>query len=1025
VKAGLEKLLKNNLTKEVKLTRKSLKVLMAALLVIGLTSILSAQGVMGSITGKAVDNERNALPGVTVTAEGPALLGKISYVTRESGAFRFPSLPPGSGYQLTLELPGFNTIIRKGLIVSVGKTTSITVTMAMATLEEEITVVGESPTVDVKTSKTAVNYSKSFIYNIPMARDLYAVLNSMPGSVSENVSYRRTSYISGGTVRGNQYSLDGVIINDPVVMYPMTNINIDVYEEVEMGMFGHSADVAIADGGYINIVTKSGGNEFHGGTTVEYYNEDLQFSLINAEDLEAVGLSKPTGWSSWQDYSAYFGGPVIKDRVWFFTNARYFTWVQDFNHVIYDDTIAAGARVYTLDEAPHKETNLFAKLTFQLASNMRLMTTYNLTMITEDFYTNRVGSNLDVTSTTKWDGEKGHTVSTQLNWVLSQNFFVDLRFGYIRRFFPIPYSDYAISDAPQHYDRYWGIYKNNPRFEETYLRKRVNPSLTATIFQDNLFGASHEIKIGAEYEWTSGNWDWWRENPFRIYYYDGSYSYPTATEPYRSRIYSYICGATEGSSVQDNGMDRIGIFIQDSITIKDRLTLNLGVRFDSSKGYFPDQVKGASADPYGLLATLGDSPFSEYTIPGFDVLTWTHLSPRLGFSYDLLGDGTTSIKGSWSRYNEYLMIQYFSIVNPNYPNQGGWYWYDDNQNGVIDPAADRFLLRYLPPDPFTFEVEEEFNQDATAPYTDEFTIGIEREMVRDFSIGVTFIYKHKKNIFEDVNDYSLGLTEAWQGYRPNSPYWGEFEFADPGDDGIFGNDDDITSRVYGELAGAPDIHYYSTNVEGSYRKYMGLQVIFNKRMSNRWQLLASVVWSKNWGNIGGAYGASWGASGTFDTPNSWIQTDGRLDYDRPLNIKIQSTVMMPLDILVSGYLNARSGSPFAREVTVYIPDDPIYKYPGDPYTVRTEKIGTRRNAPYTTLDLRIEKRFRLGEVGTIGAYVDIINALGRSGYDITANPGGYVDHSVAVPTFERYGNFGTITGAYGNRVVKLSLRFTF
>jgi hypothetical protein len=164
----------------------------------------------------------------------------------------------------------------------------------------------------------------------------------MPGSVSENVSYRRTSPIAGGTVRGNQYSIDGVTINDPVVMYPMTNINIDLYEEVEMGMFGYTAEVGLADGGYINIVTKSGGNTFHGGGTVEYYNEDMQKSLLSDEDLTAVGLTKPAGWNSWQDFSLYLGGPVIKDRIWFFANARHFKWARDFNHRVWDANIAAG-----------------------------------------------------------------------------------------------------------------------------------------------------------------------------------------------------------------------------------------------------------------------------------------------------------------------------------------------------------------------------------------------------------------------------------------------------------------------------------------------------------------------------------------------------------------------------------------------------------------------------------------------------------------------------------------------------------
>jgi len=820
---------------------------MTALLVIGLTSILCAQGgVTGALTGKVVDNEGNALPGVTVTVEGPGLLGKVAYVTTEAGTFRFPSLPPG-GFQLTLELPGFNTIVRKGLNVSVGKATRVTVTMAMATLEEEITVVGESPTVDVKSSKTAVNFSKSFIYNIPMARDLYDVLNSIPGSLSEGVTYRRTSYISGGTVRGNQYALDGVTINDPVVMYPMTNINIDVYEEVEFGLGGHTAEVGIADGGYVNIVTKSGGNEFHGGLTAEYYNEDMQKSLLSAEDLVAVGLTKPTGWNNWQDVSLSVGGPIIKDRVWFFSNGRYFKWARDFNHIIWDDTIAAGSRVYTLDEAPHDEYDLFGKITLQLAPNIRLMTTYNYANITEDFYTNRIGSNLDVTSTTKWDHETGHTISSQLNWVFNQNLFIDARVGYIGRDFPLPYSDYALGSEPQLWDRYYGIYRNNPRFEETYMRHRFNPSVVATIFQDDLFGASHEIKIGAEYEHTDGNWDWWRENPWMIYTYQGGPSYPTATEPYRYRLYARICGPEEGTTVEKEIMKHYGFFFQDSVTIKDRLTLNLGVRYDTSTGSLADQHHTATPDPYGVLPTLiaaEDPPitvFDEWDLPGADVLTWSHISPRIGFSYDVFGDGKTSLRGSWSRYNEYLMIQYFSLANPMYPNSGGWYWYDDDNDFVVE-ATDRFSMRYLPTDPRDYSIEDNMDLDATAPYTDEITLAVEREMLRDFSMALIFTYKKKQNIFEDVNDFGLDDTE--QGYRPGSIYWHEFTFNDPGDDGEFGTDDDITSSAYARLANAPPIHYYSTNVEGAFRKYMGLQLIFNKRMSNGWQLLGNITWSK-------------------------------------------------------------------------------------------------------------------------------------------------------------------------------------
>jgi hypothetical protein len=1018
--------------------KKSFQILLITFLFVGLTMNVDAQQrLTGSITGMVIDSDGNPLPGCTVTLTGPALQGQIIFVTSEAGTFRFPSVPPGSDFTCTLEMPGFKTIVRPGLKVNVGKATNISVTMELSSLQEEVTVVAFSPTVDVKASKTAVNYSKSFIYNMPIARDLYDVLNSIPGSVSEGVSYRRTSFISGGTVRGNQYSVDGVTINDPVVMYPMTNINIDVYEEVEMGLSGHPAEVGLADAGFVNIVTKSGGNDFHGGGTVEFYNEDMQKSLLSQEDLEAVGLTEPTGWNAWKDFSLHLGGPIIKDKIWFFTNARYFNWERDFSHVVWDDTIAAGERVYTLDKAPHREYNAFAKLTFQLASNVRWMTSYNLANITEDFYTNRIHNYRDVTATVKWDGEMGHTISSQLNWVLSQNAYLDLRFGYIRRWFPIPYSDHALPDEPQNRDIYYNIYRNNPRYQETYKRQRINPSVTVNLFKDDFLGGNHEIKIGVEYERTSSSWDWWRENPYYFYYYDGDiYSYPNDENLNRGRFYTYICGGEEGSSITKNQMQRWGGFIQDSFTIKNRLTLNLGLRFDTSQGGIPEQYHAASADPYGILPIIAgdESPYSEFTLEGMDVLRWTHFSPRIGFSYDVFGDGKTSIKGSWSRYNEYLMIQYFSMANPFNPTSGSWYWVDNNWDGVPDPD-DSYTLRYMPTDPFTFELEDEINTDSTAPYTDEFTIGIENELARDFSVSINFIYKHKKNLFEDVNDYGLGKEEAWKGYRPDSPYWERFEFLDPGDDGEFNTDDDITSFCYAELADAPDIHYFFTNVVGSYRKYTAMQFIFNKRMSSNWQLLGSVVWSKVWGNIGGRYNWSTGGSPGFDTPNDWVYSDGRLDFDRPIIIKLQSTVVLPYEFILSGYFNHSSGplylfqtlTSLKRTVDIYIPDENKYKYPGDPYAnVPTEENGLRRGAPITTFDLRVEKRFRFGDAFSIGAYLDILNLLGRSGYLINSNPGGYLDYSDPDnPTFERYGTYGNIEEAFGTRVFKVSLRFTF
>ena len=166
------------------MSKKFFKLSLIMLLAFGLTSITFAQGRQaGSISGKVVDEEGNPLPGATVILTGTAVMGSLTYVTGETGRFRFPSLLPGD-CEIRVEMPGFKTTTRKGLRVQVGRTTEAIITLALATIEEEVTVTAASPVVDVETSKVSVNYSSEFLASIPMNRDLYGIQNSIPGAVS-------------------------------------------------------------------------------------------------------------------------------------------------------------------------------------------------------------------------------------------------------------------------------------------------------------------------------------------------------------------------------------------------------------------------------------------------------------------------------------------------------------------------------------------------------------------------------------------------------------------------------------------------------------------------------------------------------------------------------------------------------------------------------------------------------------------------------------------------------------------------
>jgi len=562
--------------------RKNLKFLLILSLVLGLTSTGLAQGTQtGSIHGKVIDEEGNALPGATVTLSGPALMGTKTYVTGDRGAFRFPALLPGSDYEVKVEMPGFKTTIRKGLRVSVGKTTEFTITLEVAEIEEEVTVVAESPVVDVESTKVSIHYASDFISSIPINRDLYDIQNSIPGAISEERAYRRTSSILGGTVRSTLYALDGVTMNDPATFYAITNINIDVYEEVEFTVGAHPAEVGQTDSAYINIVTKSGGNQFSGGGTFYYTGESFAQDLLTSEEVNALGVFPPEKYVDYKDVSLNIGGPFIKDRLWFFLNGRRQTYEKVFSFTPEKRLAALGISVPHYDWE-HAEWMGFGKLTFQLTKNLRYMGMFHYNTIYEPVYSNTTGPDISYQATRVWD-EYNLATSHQFNWVLDQNTFLDLRGSYYHRYFPINVRP-GQEDEYTYYDREQEVYWGRVWYDDEYVRKRLIASAKVTHFRDDLLGASHEFKAGFEFGQSEYHRDWFRgANPWYSYWrdYAAGNPYYYSTSGRRGRLRIRYCPGKKGEwDVVDN-VRRFSGYIQDS-AIAGRLALNLGVRLDYS-----------------------------------------------------------------------------------------------------------------------------------------------------------------------------------------------------------------------------------------------------------------------------------------------------------------------------------------------------------------------------------------------------------------------------------------------------------
>lgn len=1019
--------------------------ILGIVLLFSCTSFLLAQRQTGSIKGTVKDSEGSPLPGVTVEITSEALMGKQNYITSKSGSYRFPSLPPGN-YTIKAKLQGFQTVIREDIIINVGKTITVNITMKMGTIEEEVTVTGAAPTVDIKSTKMTTNYDMELLKNIPQPRDIYNVINSAPGAVSgEDTRYRYTSFHGSG-VRSNAYAVDGVNVTGPAYGRLLMHINQDMAEEIEFVTSSLPAEVGNASGAYVNVVTRSGGNRFSGSGILYYTNENFSQSVWTKEFYDTLEVSKPSHWKDWMDGSLTLGGPIVKDRIWFFTNGRYIHKTKNTNFIPFTDPLGRYHDTYNWE---HEEWMGFGKLTTQITPKLKLVGMFNF------FNRGRPlrGDPGPYTAKewfTVWD-EDVYTTTLKAHYIFNQNTFSNIRVNFVDRI-ESRLLQPETADMPR---IMWKSFRSqtitNARWNEAFDEKRILVGGYFTHFRDDFLGADHEFKGGVEYAqfglkrnfWRKDNlsWWWWGDTP----YYYGRVTHNGVPNVGKSRIYFFNGGATKDSTYYKAAGSRIGAYIQDYVSVG-RVTLNLGLRFDRTWGWEPPAVKGKGGNPvsyyvgenyikpmvaekYPERFPEGINPFDKLTSSGYGrLMTWNNLSPRVGITFDVFGDGTTALKASYSRTTEIMMTQYYEPLNPFYAGWDAFNWFDMNDNQEVDVNDDFYVYPsdYRTYDP-TFS-KNKLDPNATSPLTDSFTIGGEREIAEDFSLEVRYIYKHFHNVLEDVQ-YAPDTGEFWYHWdqEASKKYYVPFTAVVPGTDEY--PDEEVTFYLFKK--DSPDRFYYLTNVPELYRKYQALEVKFKKRMSHGWQFLASVVYSKSYGNIGGLGGQTWGWGGAGDNANRYVNREGRLNIDRPLVIKLMSTVKLPFNVMLSGHFRHSSGTPWTRYANIR----PPYSFTSETnthrwwYGVMIEPQGSRRNRSYDILDIRLEKTFVILDSAEVSAFIDVYNLLGWSSVNV-----GKDDIRLYYPSAQNVvepnrvwyePTYKEISSVTGTRSVKFSLRFRF
>jgi len=484
-----------------------------AILFLG-TGWLLAQEQTGELIGNVTDDEDSPLPGVTVEATSPALIGSRSTVTDANGRYRLISLPPGT-YKLVFQLPGFQTLNREGIDVRLGRTFQVNGRLQQATMEEEITVVGQSPVVDVKKSASTLDITKEMFTRLPKGRDFISAVTLAAGATDENVGGGLS--MDGASSSENMFFADGMDITNMYTGASNQNVYFEFIDEVQVKSSGYAAEYGGSMGGVINVLTRAGGNEYSGELLL-YYNgsatngtprPSLRINPYDrglAEYLEYGDDPWPAQYQEDNRHNYEFGfglgGYVIKDRLWFFASylPTYRKTSRD-AHFLTDRTADA---TYDQERWYHRAN---IKLTGQPFSKLRITGSF-----LNDFYNwrGRLPA-MDGSSNPEYDwGADGFdfpniTGSLRADFIASDDMFFSAMAGYHRTNTqqlvgpegPRYYFDYSNIDVPGVdpalvRPRYWYNYPSAARYQTLRdIQNRWMGTVDGTLFVD----------LAGEHEW--------------------------------------------------------------------------------------------------------------------------------------------------------------------------------------------------------------------------------------------------------------------------------------------------------------------------------------------------------------------------------------------------------------------------------------------------------------------------------------------------------------------------------------------
>jgi len=924
----------------------------------------------GNIHGGVTDASGGQVPGVAVTLTSPALLVSQTATADAGGNYRFEQLPVGV-YKIAATQPGFQQYVRDNIQISAGFSAEVNIQMAVGAQTQTVTVSAESPMLDTTSTTVSTSASSSIVADeIPATRTMQEMVSIAPG-----VMPTAAPDLGGGVIASFVLSAYGITGQSTALIEGINtrksnnnaegDFDFTTLEEMQIVPTGGDAQTT-EPGVFLNAIVKSGGNSFHGRGEVNYENQALESDNLTPL-LRSQGNTAPNLILDAVDASFSMGGPIKKDRWWFFGGA----------HVNNSHRTALG---YLVDGKPEpaygRLTNSTIKSTYQINPKYRLIGFYTRE---GEYFPQHFGSSTVTFLNTRDFTEPVEEYKGEFQATLSHGVVFDFFAGH-----HLYQADYNAQPDPQGIpsmaDLTTGIAYGPNLGQDHRARRSTQITGSLSYFPSGSFLGKHEFKFGSTWMlmWTG------TDEPNGVH---GNYQLVFQTvggvpgTPVQIRYFNYPLPANR------EDLHEGGFFVQDNWRVAKHVTINVGLRFDDFATFIPAQAKPAGVFGPPWVAPASGNPNiytgTAQTFPTIQTGTWRNVAPRAGLAWDIFGKGKTVLKAAYGRYNWTPGDDFASPLNLNTTAVSTFKW-TPAVTGCTEAVALTGKCDYVPgsvnlnPNGPDFQSilggsngavvklsNTVLNPSLKEEYSNVYQFFVERELGPGLSARAGYTYVENRNTWVQIPSQipfsAWNIPYVVHDAGPTTPSCLPTATANCSTAGPAFTIYDMAASYKG--AAFSQTQY--VNKSGNADHFGTIEATIIKRPgSGRWTLLASYTATRDHAWINAANGNN-GAAPIQTNPNQLLfPTDTTWAWQA----RVTGNYRLPWKFDVSATYNLYNGLLGERTETYVLPN-------AGSITIPVERYGAQEGPIRALMNLRFARNFRTEKHGLFRPNVELLNAL--------------------------------------------------